>query len=207
MPLGQRFKQIAQTVGVSRETVYRYLSLAAPPERKRPVPVTAAADAVRARISGSAGRRAVTTNRSSCENLLGKGYRHGASNVFRFLKQLETEEEAGRQQSGAAIGPRHRAISLAAAPAVGAGSRSRTGLSRAPVAAQSPTIATAYRLAQAFAQMTRERQGQNLQGWPGASAGQWHQRGVRYARGLEGIWPAVDAASGWYGVMARRRGK
>jgi transposase len=188
---GAAIKQIAQTVGVSRETVYRYLSLAAAPERKRPYrtrPVLAPYEQyLRQRWTEGC------HNKSQLyRELRSQGYTHGGRNVFRFLKQVEREAEtAGRSAPRPSVpSARHVAHLLVQRP-----ERLRVEdqayLGR--LCAQTPVIATAYELAQAFAQMARERQGQNLEAWLAQAWGSGISELRGYARGLEGDRVAVEA--------------
>ncbi len=188
---GAAIQHIAQTVGLSRRTVYRYLNLPAPPERKRPYrtrPLLAPYEPY-LRQRWTAGCH----NKSQLlRELRDKGYTHGARNVFRFLKQVEQEEPVGgggnkRQSVPSARHVAHLLVQRPERLSV----EDQAYVDR--LCAQTPVIAIAYEVAQAFARMTRERQGQNLEGWMAQAkdSGVSELRG--YARGLEADLAAVKA--------------
>ena len=77
--------EIAQTLGISRRTVYRYLGLASPPERRRP-------RSSRRRLLEPYEPYLLRRWQEGCHNrsrlfreIRDQGYGYGASNVFRFL--------------------------------------------------------------------------------------------------------------------------
>ncbi len=161
---GATIKHIAATVGVSRPTVYRYLRLAGPPERKRPHRsrhlLTPFEPYLRQRWAEGCHSKAMLLG-----ELRSKGYAHSASTLYRFLKQLErTEQTTGAPAAirSEVLSPRHVATLLVRRPER-MSADDRAYLSR--LCEQAPTIATAYRLTQDFAGMARDRQGEQLDGW------------------------------------------
>jgi transposase len=157
---------IAQLVGVSRPTVYRYLALEAPPERRRP---------------HRTGRRVLEPYEpylqqrwaEGCRNrsrlvreirLL--GYRHGARTVFHFFKRSARDHPgpagAPAQSTARAPSARHVACLLIRCPDE-VPEEERDYLGR--LCDREPTIAAAYQLAQEFAAMARARQGHEFEAW------------------------------------------
>jgi transposase len=186
---------IAQIVGISRPTVYRYLALEAPPERRRP---------------HRPGRRVLEPYEpylrrrwaEGCRNrsrlvreirLL--GYEHGARTVFRFLEHL------GPVQPGAAPPPkptparvpsaRHIAFLLVRRPEDLADD-DRDYLDH--LCEHEPTVAAAYTLAQDFAAMIRKRQGERFAAWLEQARASGIAELSGFARGLLDDRAAVEAA-------------
>lgn len=157
---------IADLVGVSRPTVYRYLDLADPPERRRP---------------HRAGRRVLEPYEpyvqqrwaQGCRNrsrlfreIRAQGYQHGASNVFRFLKRLEQEQPGSVTP---AARPRTRVPSARHVACLMIQCREKLSdeerdyLNR--LWTHEPVLATAYELAQEFAAIVRDRQSHRFEAW------------------------------------------
>jgi transposase len=186
---------IAQIVGISRPTVYRYLALEAPPERRRP---------------HRAGRRVLEPYEpylrqrwaEGCRNrsrlfreirLL--GYQHGARTVFRFLEQLDPDQPGSDQPSKriAARVPsaRHVAFLLVRRPEDLADD-DRDYLDR--LCEHEPTVAAAYTLSQDFAAMVRKRQGERFAAWLEQARAGGVTELSGFARGLLDDRAAVEAA-------------
>src|SRR5215212_8272801 len=158
---------IAQMVGATRRTVYRYLALGGPLARQQ------------ARRSG---RRVLAPYEpyliqrwaEGCRNrarlfreirLL--GYKHSARTVALFLKRLEQDPSASAAVSSRPTVTRVPSARHVASLLVWRKDRlpeeEREYLGR--LCDHEPTIACAYRLAQEFAEMARERTGQEFDAW------------------------------------------
>jgi transposase len=186
---------IAQMVGATRPTVYRYLALGGPPKRQRPP---------RSRHRVLAPYESYLQQRwaDGCRNrsrlfreirLL--GYQHSARTVSLFLKRLN------EQPSGSEITParptvrrvpsaRHVACLLVwrtdRLP-----EEEREYLQR--LCDQEPLIALAYELAREFATMARERTGQGFDAWITRATTSGIPELDRFARGLTDDRAAVEA--------------
>jgi transposase len=189
---GAAIKHIAERVGISRPTVYRYLSLDGPPDRRRPHRshklLTPYEPYLRQRWAEGCHTTSVLVR-----ELRTRGYKHGASNVYRFLKQVAQEGPATPAVTAARQAlpsPRYLASLLVQRPERLAGDDSAY-LNR--LCAQAPVIAEAYTLAQDFAEMLRERQGQRLNSWVTNAKASGIKELAAYARGLETDYAAVRA--------------
>jgi transposase len=186
---------IAQVVGASRRTVYRYLALDGPPERRRPH---------RSSRGVLAPYEAYWIQRwtEGCRNrsrlfreirLL--GYRHSARTVSLFLQRLEHDPSSSvAGTSGPTVtrvpSARHVA-SLLIWRKDQLSDEERAYLQR--LCDHEPTIARAYELAQAFAVMARERTGQAFEAWLASVAASGIAELQRYASGLVEDRAAVEA--------------
>jgi transposase len=189
---GAAIKHIAATVGVSRPTVYRSLRLAGPPERKRPHRSRHLLTPYEAflRHRWEAGCH---TKSQLLREVRSQGYAHSASTVYRFLKGVERMEPATAAPTAirsAVPSPRHVATLLVQRPER-LTEEERAYLTR--LCEQTPPIATAYALTQAFAIMVRDRQGQQLDGWLTQAKESGIKELAAYARGLETDYTAVAA--------------
>ncbi len=189
---GAATKHIAATVGVSRPTVYRYLRLDGPPERKRPHRsrhlLTPFEPYLRQRWE-----EGCHTKSQLLREVRGQGYTHGASNLYRFLRRVARTEPAANTAAGSRSevpSPRHAASLLVQRPER-LTDDDRAYLHR--LCAQSPTIATASVLTNEFAAMLRERQGQRLDDWLTQAKDSGIKELSAYARGLETDYAAVKA--------------
>jgi transposase len=191
---GAAIAHIAAAVGVSRRTVYRYLALDGPPERKRPHRsrhlLTPFEPYLRERWQAGCHTKSVLLR-----DVRAQGYRAGPRTVYRFLKQVEREETAPRATAVArpadVPSPRHVASLLVQRP------ERLTDDDRAYLARlcdQTPGIARAYALATDFAAMLRERRGQDLDSWLTKAKASDSKELAAYARGLETDYAAVKAA-------------
>jgi transposase len=189
---GAAIKHIAEMVCLSRPTVYRYLSLDGPPDRRRPHRsrklLAPYEPYLRRRWAEGCHTTAVLVR-----ELRTQGYAHGASNVYRFRKQVAqegaaTQAVAARRQ--AIPSPRHVARLLVRRPER-LTDEDRVYLSR--LCEQASVIAAAYALVQDFAQILRERQGQRLDSWMTKAKESGIQELAAYARGLETDYAAVKA--------------
>jgi transposase len=191
---GAAIKHIAEAVGVSRRTVYRYLHLDGPPARKRPARtrrrlLTPFEPYLRQRW-----QEGCHTKSLLLREVRDQGYSYGPSNVYRFLKRVE--REAVVPPSAAAPppldvpSPRHVATLLMQRPER-LTEDDRAYLDR--LCAQEPTITIAYALSTAFATMLRARRGEQLDDWLTRAKESGIKELVAYARGLETDYAAVKA--------------
>jgi transposase len=187
--------EIARALGISRRTVYRYLALDAPPERRQP-------RSSRRRLLEPYEPYLLQRWQEGCHNrsrlvreIRDQGYRYGASNVFRFLKRVERQH--GRALLGADPPPAGRVPSVRQVAFLlvqrpdELSEVDRGYLGR--LCAAEPAIATTYALAQQFATMAREHRGQRLAAWltQATASGIAELRG--FARGLADDHAAVEA--------------
>ncbi|MDQ3549010.1 MAG: ISL3 family transposase [Chloroflexota bacterium] len=165
---GAAVADIARTVGVSRETVYRYRHLTEPPPIRQPHP--------RRRVIDPYVPYLFQRCEEGCHNgmqlwrdIREQGFGHGSSNVFRFLADLRRDEAAGRpadaparRRTAPVCTARQVAILLLRRPA---GLTAEQQAYLTALRARDENIATASRLVQACATMVRERQGEQLDAW------------------------------------------
>ena len=187
---------IAQMVGATRRTVYRYLALGGPPERQRP-------HRSASRVLAPYEPYLIQRWAEGCRNrsrlfreirLL--GYQHTARTVSLFLKRLNEQPSAA-----ATSPPRPRVTRVPSARHVACllvrrkdrlPEDERSYLER--LCDQEPTIALAYELAQEFADMARTRNGQAFDVWLASVAASGITDLQRFAHGLEEDREAVEAA-------------
>jgi len=186
---------IAQMVGATRRTVYRYLALDAPPKRQRPQ------RSVR-RVLAPYEPYLIKRWSEGCRNrsrlfreirLL--GYQYSTRTVSLFLKCLEHEPAAS-----AAVPPRPTITRVPSARQVACWliwrkehlpEEERDYLRR--LCDHEPTIALAYELAQEFTDMARERTGQKFDAWLTRATTSGITEFDRFARGLMDDRAAVEA--------------
>ena len=186
---------IAQLVGASRRTVYRYLALDSPPDRQRPA---------------RSGRRVLAPYEAyliqrwtaGCRNrsrlfreIRLQGYRHSARTVSLFLQRLEHDPSTSAVgTSGSTVtrvpSARHVA-SLLIWRKDQLSDEERAYLQR--LCDHEPTITHAYELAQAFAEMARERTGQAFEAWLASVAASGIAELQRFAGSLMDDRAAVKA--------------
>jgi transposase len=187
---------IAQMVGATRRTVYRYLALGGPPERQRP-------QRSKHRVLAPYEPYLVQRWAEGCRNrsrlfreIRLQGYQHSARTVSLFLKRLNDE-----QPSASTAGPPRRTITRAPSARHVAcllvwrkerlPEEEREYLQR--LCDHAPTIALAYELAQEFASMARERTGQGFDAWLARATTSGITELDRFARGLTDDRAAVQA--------------
>jgi transposase len=186
---------IAQIVGATRPTVYRYLALGGPPERQRPPRSTR-------RVLAPYEPYLIQRWAEGCRNrsrlfreIRLQGYQHSARTVSLFLKRLAQDPSASaaapsRPAVTRAPSARHVACSLVwrqdRLP-----EEERDYLRR--LCDQEPTIALAYELAQEFADMARKRTGQAFEAWLARATASDIPELARFARGLTDDRAAVEA--------------
>jgi transposase len=193
---------IAQLVGATRRTVYRYLALGGPPERQQP-------RRSKHRVLAPYEPYLIQRWAEGCRNrsrlfreirLL--GYQHSARTVSLFLKRLSNEQPS----ASTAAPPRQTMTRVPSARHVACllvwrkerlPEEERNFLQR--LCDQEPTIARAYELAQEFVTMARERTGQRLAAWLTRATTSGITELDRFARGLTDDCAAVEAglSQGW----------
>ncbi|MDQ3855178.1 MAG: ISL3 family transposase [Chloroflexota bacterium] len=186
---------IAQIVGATRRTVYRYLALGEPPERRRPQ---------RSKHRVLAPYEAYLQQRwaEGCRNrsrlfreirLL--GYQHSARTVSLFLRRLNEQPSMPEAPSPRPTVTRTPSARHVACLLVWRKDRlpeeERDYLRR--LCDQEPTVALAYELAQEFATMARGRTGQGFDAWLTRATTSGISELGRFARGLTDDRAAVEA--------------
>ncbi len=195
---GADVADIARTVGLSRRTVYRYLRLDGPPERKQPIraprPERRAWEVYIVRRWNEGchnGRRLWREARAA-------GYTCAERNVARFVAQIRREgphQLPPSTSSGAVTsrqGPSARHVALLFL-------RRPTSLTNAQatylahLCQHDAAVGTAYALAQEFTHMLRARAGTRLDTWIEATTKCGVAEVRRFALGLMGDYAAVKA--------------
>jgi transposase len=186
---------IAQIVGATRRTVYRYLAVDGPPERQRPRRLAS-------RVLAPYEPYLIQRWTEGCRNrsrlfreirLL--GFQHSARTVSLFLKRLEQEPSALAVTSSRPIvtrvPPARRMACLLVRRKDQLADEDRDYLSR--LCDQEPTVALAYDLAQEFVDMARKRTGQRFDAWLTRATASGITELDRFARGLTDDRAAVEA--------------
>ena len=186
---------IAQMVGATRPTVYRYLALGGPPERQRP-------QRSRHRVLASYEAYLIRRWAEGCRNrsrlfreirLL--GYQHSARTVSLFLKHLEQDPSASATASSrptmTKVPPARRVACLLVWCKDQLAEEDRDYLRR--LCDQEPTIDLAYELAQEFTDMARKQTGQRFEAWLTRVTTSGIPELDRFARGLTDDRAAVEA--------------
>jgi transposase len=186
---------IAQIVGATRRTVYRYLALGGPPERQQP---RRFGRRVLAPYEPYLQRRWAEgcRNRSRLfREIRLLGYQHSARTVSLFLKRLEQDPSASAAVTSRPTVTRvpsaRRVASLLVCRKDRLPEEDRDYLRR--LSDHEPTIACAYGLAQEFAEMARERTGQGFDAWLTRATASGITELDRFARGLTDDRAAVEA--------------
>ncbi len=186
---------IAQIVGATRRTVYRYLALEGPPERQRP---QRAGRGVLAPYEPYLVQRWAEgcRNRSRlCREIRLLGYRHSARTVSLFLERLEQDPAASAVASPRPTVTRGHAARHVACLLVWRKDQlpeeERDYLRR--LCDREPTIALAYELAQEFADMARKRTGRRFNAWLTRATTSGITELDRFARSLTEDRAAVEA--------------
>jgi transposase len=188
---GYDLAHIARTVGVSRPTVYRYLSMDRPPERKRPRRTRPGVlDPYRAYLMHRWGEGCHNASQLTRE-IRAMGYAHSGRAVAHFILTLRQQAPPGRSPGEVpAYSARHLAFLLIADPGT---LTADEGAYLAALEQAEPALAEARALAYDFAQLLRRREGERLDRWlerAGAS-GSAEVRG--FATGLRADLAAVRA--------------
>jgi transposase len=187
---------IAQLVGATRRTVYRYLALEGPPARQRPY---RSGRGVLAPYEPYLIRRWAEgcRNRSRLfREIRLLGYQHSARTVSLFLKRLNEQPSS----ASTAAPPRRTITRVPSARHVASlliwrteqlPEEERAYLRR--LCEHESTIARAYELAQEFVTMARERTGQRFAAWLTRATTSGITELDRFARGLTDDCAAVEA--------------
>jgi len=183
---------IARTVGVSRETVYRYLQMPQPPERKRPKP--------RQKVLVPFHPYLLRRWDEGCHDgmrlwreIRAQGFAYSSTNVSRFVAELRRGLPRPHRSSMLRVdGPSARQVAmLFVRPPTDLGATQSGYLTH--LCAADRAIATAYMLTQEFATMVRERQGERLSAWIAAAIDGDVAEMRGFARGLTADLAAVSA--------------
>ncbi|MDP9373531.1 MAG: ISL3 family transposase, partial [Chloroflexota bacterium] len=192
---GADIAHIARTVGVSRETVYRYLRLPGPPARMRLPARRAALDPYRPYLE----RRWAEGCRNGkrlWREIREQGFAQSYSGVARFVARLRRAERTGQPTSATRRAatrpptPRQVAMLCLRHP------QKRTPAQQAyldQLQQADEAVASAYTLTQDFAAMLRERRGERLDDWLAAAEACPAPALRRFATGLRGDLDAVRA--------------
>ena len=195
---GAAVADIARTVGISRQTAYRYVSMSGPPARRRRR--FERRDRVLDPYEGYLRRRWL----EGCHNgmqlwreIRAQGFAYSSSPVSRFVAHLRQDpalRPARRARSAltSVRGPSAREVALLflRRPA------DRTDDQQAYVEhllQEDATIAAAYAVTQDFATMLRQRQGARLDAWIDHAAHSGIEDLKRFALGLRDDYAAVQA--------------
>jgi len=195
---GADVANIARTVGISRQTAYRYVSMSGPPARRRrrferrDHALDPYEDYLRRRWS------------EGCHNgmqlwreIRVQGFAYSSSPVSRFVAHLRQDPSLrpvrrARSALTSARGPSAREVALLFLHSP----TDRTDKQTAYVERllqEDATIATAYRVTQDFATMLRQREGERLDQWIEDVAHSGIDDLTRFARGLRDDYDAVQA--------------
>ena len=169
---GASAKDIAEWVGTSRSTVYRYRELAEPPPRPRNRRRASVLDPYLALPAGAVQRGLRSAKRLHAE-IRQRGYPHSIDTVNRLLSSFRYTEQQGKKPSHA---PRAKRGSIAGASPIAKNvaalfmrrQQMLSGEQKAylqKLCTSDAALADARRLTQQFAKMVRELQGEKLDRW------------------------------------------
>jgi transposase len=186
---------IAQMVGATRRTVYRYLALGGPPEQQQP-------RHSRQRVLAPYETYLQQRWAEGCRNrarlfreIRLQGYQHSARTVSLFLKRIEEYPSASAavpsRPAVTRVPPAHYVARLLVWRKDRVPEQERDYLRR--LCDHEPTIALAYELAQEFATMARERTGQQFDAWLAPATTRGISELDRFAHGLTDDRAAVVA--------------
>lgn len=208
---GANKADIARMVGVSRQTVHRYLAMGTPPERRQPKRLGTVLDPWKPSLLRRWGEGCHNGMRLWRE-MRAQGFAYSCTNVARFVTQLRRGELTCPQRNvdvadgttiGLAIGQStvgrplasewsaRRVASLMVYRPKQLSDRQANYLTQ--ICAADAAIGEAYRLTQDFLGMVRERTGGRLEGWIAAVQGSDIAELRRYAVGLRADQAAVQA--------------
>jgi transposase len=197
---GETLVRIAQAVGLSRRTVLRFLAAGTYPERRSPARSASPLDPYRPyrdRCWAAGKRRGTILWRESCA----PGYPGNRATVYTYLARLRREEVRAPETRAEDHPARGRGAARRYAPSRLKWLFLRTGTEltaaeRAVLAVlqeQCTALPPAYRLAQAFVRLVRERDGAALEPWLTEAADSGVPELQRFAAGLRRDRAAVDA--------------
>ncbi len=197
---GASVKDIAEWVGTSRSTVYRYRELAEPPPRPGYRRRASVLDPYLPYLLGRWNGGCRSAKRLHQE-IRERGYRHSIDTVNRLLSSFRYTEQQGKKLS---LAPRAKRGSIAGASPtaknVAALFMRREEMLNAEqkeylqrLCASDPALADARRLTQDFAGMVRELEGEKLDGWLEEAETSEAQVMKKFAAGLKKDLAAVRA--------------
>jgi len=193
---GADVADIARMAGVSRETVYRYLRMRDPPERKRPKPRCKLLDPYRDYL--------VRRWEEGCHNRMRlfreiqeQGYGYSETNVFRFFSQLRRAQGVDEGQASGPLGvsvrapSAHHVATLLVRRPEDLSERQATYLKE--LCESSEEVSKAYELTKDFCAMLRKLRGEHLDAWVEMAEGSEVVELQRFARSLKRDEAAVRA--------------
>jgi transposase len=192
---GMAIAEIARQVGVARKTVYVYLRMPHPPERKRPMRNP------KERVLAPYEPYLLKRWEEGCHNglqlwreLVEQGYRYSRGSVARFVAQLRQDgpRAATRAAIASAPGPPARRVAFLVVQRPQQ-LDDEEALFLTHLRARDDEIKTVCQLSQDFAQMLRDRKGDRLAGWIEEASGSGVGELERFAAGLRADEAAVQA--------------
>ena len=197
---GASVKDIAEWVGTSQSTVYRYRELAEPPPRPRYRRKASVLDPYLPYLLGRWNEGSRSAKRLHGE-IREQGYRHSVDTVNRLLSSFRHTEELGEKHTQA---PKAKRGSIAGASPTAKNvaalfmrreemlnGEQKAYLGR--LCASDPALADTRRLTQEFAKMVRNLEGEKLDGWLGEAEASEAQVMNKFAAGLKKDLVAVRA--------------
>jgi transposase len=185
---GVEVLRIAEAVGISRPTVYRYLHMPEPPQPKQaPQRRRALLDRYLPYLLRRWDEGCRNGQRLWAE-LRDQGFRGSSSTVFRATARLRRQQRAGQRLNPLPPARRHLTVRQGAMLLLRrpAGLTPRQQAARDRLCALDPAIQTAHELAQAFATLLRERRGDQLDAWVAQVTDSGIRELHRFAAGLAG---------------------
>jgi transposase len=197
---GASVKDIAEWVGTSQSTVYRYRELAEPPPRPRYRRRASVLDPYLPYLLKRWNEGCRSAKRLHAE-IRERGYRHSIDTVNRLLSGFRYTEQQGKKPSHAPMAKRGSiAGASSSAKNVAALFMRREGMLNEEqkeylekLCASDAALADARRLTQEFAKMVRNLEGEKLDGWLEEAAGCEAQVIKKFAAGLKKDLKAVRA--------------
>jgi transposase len=196
---GTPIATMARQLGISRPTVYAYLRRGTPPgPRRLQRPPSARVLTPYLPYLIRRWRESGADSRQLWREIQALGYTHSAWTVCRFITQLRRAADAGhppesqRSPYTRSQGPSARAVSFAmVGQAAKRSAEAQTYLDQ--LCEMDARITRAYRLAQGFLAIVRERRGSDLEAWITAATDSGIDALARFARGLQEDLTAVTA--------------
>jgi transposase len=190
---------MARQLNISRPTVYAYLRRDTPPgPRRLQRPPSARVLTPYIPYLIRRWRESGADSRQLWRELQALGYTHSARTVGRFITQLRRAADAGQPPESQRSpytrpqGPSARAVSFVmVCPAAKRSAEAQTYLDQ--LCQMDTSLTRAYRLTHAFLTLVRERRGCELAAWITAATDSGIAALARFARGLQGDLPAIQA--------------